>query len=350
MDQIDAGVLSNRIIFNSIVDNPKIDNYGNNDEHNFIVAREADKGGLWQTETIEAENNLSYDDKIYDICVRLKNDNPNGIDAISKETKVFLDMPKYSARTIPVQARIESENARPRTYTSVIYFHGTTDFKLEYIKDSARLINNGIGKENGIKLDDIFNQDGIIIGYSSLNGEIPGGEEYASYIVFKAKAIFNAKDIKYNVTTTVRLVGDSDKSWKKEVDAKIGDKVEFRIEYENTSDARQNNIAIADILPSDLHYVKGTTKLYNDSFPKGALVDSDEVVASGIYVGHYEPGANAIIRFQAEVVDDDFTCGKFILHNWGRASIGEKVMQDSAAVVVQLPYCPDLGVESTTKE
>lgn len=160
----------------------------------------------------------------------------------------------------------------------------------------------------------------------------------------------NNEDVAFTVNTTVRLVGDSDKSWKNEVDAKIGDKVEFRIEYENTSDARQNNVAIADILPSDLHYVKGTTKLYNGSFPKGFLVDSNEVVASGIYVGHYEPGANAIIRFQAEVVDDDFTCGKFILHNWGRASIGEKVMQDSAAVVVQLPYCPDLEVENPEQE
>lgn len=78
---------------------------------------------------------------------------------------------------------------------------------------------------------------------------------------------------------------------------------------------------------------------YSDLHPKGAIIKTDELVASGIYVGNYGPGANSIIRFQAEVVDDDFTCGKFILHNWGRVTVNknDKVIQSDATVVVEIP-------------
>lgn len=116
----------------------------------------------------------------------------------------------------------------------------------------------------------------------------------------------NNENVAFTVNTTVRLVGDSDKSWKNEVDAKIGDKVEFQIEYTNTSDTKQENVNVSGTLSDSLHYIEGSTKLYNGSFPKGFLVDSDELVASGIDIGHYEPSANALIRFQAEVVDDGF--------------------------------------------
>ena len=116
----------------------------------------------------------------------------------------------------------------------------------------------------------------------------------------------NNEDVAFTVNTTVRLVGDSDKTWKDEVDAKIGDKVEFRIEYTNTSDVKQENVNVSGSLTDPLYYIEGTTKVYNDLHPKGATVESDELVASGIYIGNYGPGANAIIRFQAEVGDDGF--------------------------------------------
>lgn len=345
LEEVNAGALDNKIIFNSVCNNPYVNNNNDYDEHHFVVAREAKSSNAWESDTIFVENNHKYE-----ICVRVKNDNPNGINAIAQDTTVFCNISKYYAKTVPVNGCITSSNARPKHYEDQVYFSSRSNFRLDVVKNSIILKNHGIGKNNGVRLGtNIFTQNGAVIGYDSLDGCLPGGDEYTSIIAFKVKAIFDTKDIIYTISTTVRLVGDSDKSWKNEVDAKIGNKVEFQIEYTNTSDARQNNVAIDDILPSNLHYVKGTTKLYNGSFPKGFLVDSDEVVASGIYVGHYEAGANALIRFQAEVVDDDFTCGKFILHNWGRASIGDRVMQDSAAVVVQLPYCPDLGNGNTTK-
>lgn len=164
----------------------------------------------------------------------------------------------------------------------------------------------------------------------------------------KATCSINVQDTKkadeeilFTVQTSVRLVGDADKSWKKEVDAKIGDKVEFQIEYKNTSKIKHEDVVIRDILPSNLKFVGGTT-LYNTNHPKGMTMDNPEhVVGTGLFIGSYNAGANAFVRFTAEVVNDNFTCGDFVLHNWGRASVAGRLVQDSAAVKVALASCPD---------
>ncbi len=169
---------------------------------------------------------------------------------------------------------------------------------------------------------------------------------------YKAACIVNVQNTKkaddevlFTVETYVRLVGDADKTWKKEVDAKEGDKVEFQINYTNTGKTTQRNVIIDDDLPTNLKYVEGTTKLYDGLYPTGTILTNNSITGDGIIIGDYTAGSNALIRFQAEVVDEDFTCGKFILHNWGRATVGQTVIQDSAAVNVELPDCPDLAVE-----
>jgi len=129
---------------------------------------------------------------------------------------------------------------------------------------------------------------------------------------------------------------NADKTWKKEVDAKIGDKVEFQIEYKNTSSIWQNDVVIRDILPSNLRYVPGSTRIANSAHPTGAVVQEDDLVEDGIFVGNYNPDANVLVRFTTEVVNDTFTYGKFILHNWGRVSVTGRLVQDSAAVIVEV--------------
>ena len=168
----------------------------------------------------------------------------------------------------------------------------------------------------------------------------------------KATCSINVQDTKkadeeilFTVQTSVRLVGDADKTWKKEVDAKEGDKVEFQIEYKNTDTVQHDRVVIGDILPDNLRYVPGSTIIYSGLHPNGVVAEKDDIMGTGLIIGNYKPGANAFVRITAEVVDDNFSCGKFILHNWGGASVGESIVQDSAAVNVLLAYCPDLAVE-----
>lgn len=143
-------------------------------------------------------------------------------------------------------------------------------------------------------------------------------------------------EIFYTIENDVRIVNSIDKTWKKEVNAKIGDKVEFQIEYKNTSGESQKNVMLRDILPANLKYVPDSTRLANGNHPNGATIDQDDLVTTkGINIGSYAPGANALVRFYAEVVDENLADGEFVLHNWVHGTVNAKVLQDSARVRVE---------------
>jgi uncharacterized repeat protein (TIGR01451 family) len=144
-------------------------------------------------------------------------------------------------------------------------------------------------------------------------------------------------DVGFVTETHVRLAADEDRTWYKSVSAKVGDKVEFRIGYENTSDKSQTDVAIKDILPSNLKYVAGSSVLKNSNHPNGAKIVQDSIVTNGINIGNYGSGANALIYFAAEVIDEDLRPGTNILSNWGQAGVGEITIQDHADVIVNIP-------------
>ena len=182
-------------------------------------------------------------------------------------------------------------------------------------------------------------------GAAKITVTIKGTEHKASCSINVQDTKKADEEILFTVQTSVRLVGDTDKTWKDSVDAKIGDKVEFQIEYKNTSTESQKDVVIDTDLPSNIRIVSGTTKLYSTKYPSGLLSTDDSIIDKGVMIGSYAAGANAFVRFTTEVVNDNFTCGKFILRTWGRASVAGRLVQDSAAVKVELPDCPDQVIE-----
>lgn len=145
-------------------------------------------------------------------------------------------------------------------------------------------------------------------------------------------------EVGFETGTHVRLADDKDRTWYKIVSAKVGDKVEFRILYTNTSDKKQNNVAIRDILPSNLKYIKGSSIIKNTSFPDGSHILNDALVDNGIRIGNYTAnGGNALVYFTAEVVNEDLVEGTNTLSNWGQAGVGEITIQDHADVIVNIP-------------
>lgn len=339
LEQIDKGVLGDKITFNSISNDPTI-----GDEKNFVSARkynDTDLSHPWRDNDITVEDGGEYVIRMY-----VHNNSPKGYNAIAKDVRSFFKVPGTSAKSVRVVGYLDSSNATPTEYWDQVNFNSDTAFHLEYVSGSAKITNNILkdGKATGQTRDTalsdeiVTNSKGVLIGSESLNGEIPGCYDFSAMVTIRVKAYF---DRDYTVATKVRLVGDADKTWKKEVDAKEGDKVEFQINYTNTGKTTQRNVIIDDDLPTNLKYVEGTTKLYDGLYPTGTILTNNSITGDGIIIGDYTAGSNALIRFQAEVVDEDFTCGKFILHNWGRATVGQTVIQDSAAVNVQLAYCPD---------
>lgn len=192
VEQIRQGVLGNRIIFNSIKDSVI------GDERNFVRVRvDSDfdnaESHTWNREEISVE-----DGAIYLIRLYVSNNSPLGYDAVSENTKVAFNVPTKSDKKITVHGYIYSDNASSSKYWDSVEFKSDRHFHLEYIYRAALLNNDGIGA-NGLPLSDEIvtkaaSKHGTLIGYDALDGKIPGGDKFTSYVTIKVKAVFDEKE------------------------------------------------------------------------------------------------------------------------------------------------------------
>lgn len=356
LQQVNEGALGDTVTFNSIKiadsDHSWYKEQTGRDlpqgmlrnETNFVGAREdtgvnAGAGNVWEGTDIMAE-----DGGVYIIRLFVHNDNPNGTNAVAEDTKVRLYIPYEPADEVTVSGWLKSSNAAPEEYLDDVTFKSKdgTPFSLHYISGSALLENGGCADGDGIVLPDGITNQGnpsndagdewMLIGYDSLDGRVPGGYRYANYVSLKVRVVY---DYKFTSDTQVRLAGDEE--WHDVVDAEIGDLVEFQITYQNTSGSIQNNVKVRNILPSNLHYIGGSTKLKNSSYPDGCDITDGEPsdILNVINIGSYAPGANAKIMFTAEVVNENLADGSNTLYSWGQTGVGAKTLQDDAKVRVQ---------------
>lgn len=317
-------------------------------ESNFVGARE-DTGknegvnNVWEGSNITAEDGKTYIVRLY-----VHNNAAGGEANTALDTQVRFYVPYGSATTQTVNGWLRSSNSTPKEYSDTVNFNSKNNipFHLEYVNDSALLENGGFAKGAGVKLTNTITNQGnpsnlekdewTTIGYNGLDGKIPGCYEYINYVTIRVKVVY---DYSYTVDKKVRVVGAADQTWKESVEAKVGDKVEFQFTYTNTSDFKQTGVVVRDLLPNNLRYVKGSTKIWNGEF-SGATINNDDVVIGGLNIGSYDgklpannnKGANAHIRITAEVVDDNLACGSNTLINWAQVRVGDAVVKDDARV------------------
>lgn len=167
-DEIDAGKLGSLITFNSISDGL----IGH--EFNYVGARQIDETNGWHANTLEVEDGETYTIRLY-----IHNDNPGGFDAVAKDVKVTFSLPTQFSKQQNIIGYLDSSNAVPTRYWDGVTLKSDRYFFIEYLDGSARLCNEGIGKDEWIPLpNEIITKDGALVGYSALDGQIPGGYDY----------------------------------------------------------------------------------------------------------------------------------------------------------------------------
>lgn len=185
LDQVNAGALGDEIVFNSISDSVI------GDEKNFVGVRwlsgsNDGPNNVWNGNWIDVEENSTYLVRLY-----VHNNNPKGEQAASEGTTVAFSIPKEPDKELTVWGCIESSNASPSRYWDSVVFRSDRSFRLEYVRGSALLENNGIGANGGVTLDDaIAEGEKVAIGYESLDGNVPGCYEYASYVTVVLRPVF----------------------------------------------------------------------------------------------------------------------------------------------------------------
>ncbi|MBR3204381.1 DUF11 domain-containing protein [Candidatus Saccharibacteria bacterium] len=327
-DQINNGAIDDKIVLNSISDNPTVGN-----ELYFVQAREDGTNNLWNPSEMTVE-----DGKTYVIRMYVHNNNRMGTAMVAKDIAARFVVPTNSAKELSVSGVLSSSNATPNKVWDDVVLKSGENFHLTFVSGSVKIENKT--SISGTTLpDSIINGDAVKLGYDSLNGELPGCYGYSAFVSFKVKVTY---DYDFTVEKKVRVIG-GEKNWFDQVYANVGDTVEYKISYKNTSSVSEKNVQIIEKLGSDLEYIKGSTKLYNANNKEGVAISSDNITTTGIGIGDYAAGTNATITFRAKVVNKNLGCGADnVLRSWSQGYIGanDTMKQDYADVLVH-PACPD---------
>ena len=318
---INAGKLGDKITFNSISDS-KI-----GDEKNFVGAKvSSEKADKWNADSINVKDGETYTIRLY-----VHNNSPKGTEKIAEGVKATFAVPTAVATSHTIVGYLDSTNATPNRYWDEVVLKSDSDFYLEYVDGSARYTNAKLGT---VKLPNEVITSGATLGYDKLDGKIPGCYEYDGVVTIEVKT---HKSVSAKLSKTVRIKGTKD--WAESVNAKVGDEVEYQIEYVNLLNSQVDNVVIADTLPTNVEYVKDSTYLYNAKYQDGVKLKENTLTTTGINIGSYTANGNAYIRFTGKVVDKSLQCGKNQLVNWASAIANKKTTKDDASVMVN-KNCP----------
>lgn len=316
LEQINNNALGNTITFNSIT-NGKI-----GDERNFVGAKlSSDTNNVWKADSIDVK-----DGEVYTIRLYVHNNSPKGEYAVAEGVSASFSLPTTVSKSQTIKGYISATNATPTRYWDEVVLNSSEDIYLEYVEGSARWTNSKLGT---VVLNDNVITSGATIGYNDLDGKIPGCYEFDGQVTIQVRV---HSSVSSKLSKKVRIKGTT--TWSESVNAKVGDEVEYQIEYVNLNAATAENVMIRDILPTNMEYVADSTYLFNASHQNGVQLKDNTVTTSGINIGSYKAQGNAYVQFTAKVVNKTLTCGNNQLVNWASSTVNSVVSKDDASVFV----------------
>ncbi len=311
IEQINNGELGDTITFNSISDG-KI-----GDEKNFVGAKVAGANvETWNANAIDVKDGGTYTIRLY-----VHNNSPKGYDNVAEGVKATFSIPTTVAQSQTIVGYIDASNATPNRYWDEVTLNASENVYLEYVSGSAKYTNEKMGT---VALSDEVITGGATLGYEALDGKIPGCYEYDGVVTIDVKV---HSSVAAKVSKQVRIKGT--KNWSESVEAKVGDEVEYQIEYVNLLSEEVKDVMIRDVLPTNVEYVQNSTYLYNSNYKSGVLLKDNTVTTSGINIGSYNAKGNAYVRFTGKVVDKSMACGKNQLVNWASATVSGSTIKDA---------------------
>lgn len=328
---------ADHITFNSITNNPNI-----GDERNFVGIRENGTNGLWQdTQQVQAG-------KEYVVRMYVHNNAAANLNLVAENVTAKFNLPTNTAKSIQVNGFLSASNATPQEVYDHATFTSAQDFNLAYVPGTLKFYNNVFGSAGTPVSESAFTSAGAKLGYDKLDGKIPGCFQYAGYLTFIVKPQVAPQPTPgFTLNKEVRKAGD--KTFVESVNAKAGDKLNYRINVANTGATQLNNINLKDTLPKGVTNVPGTVRIMNANNPGGAYIkDGDNLFKGGVNIGAYTAGSNAIVIFDATVGSNDSmpVCGTNTLRNIATAQPeGQNPKQDSADVVVDKTCIPPKDIK-----
>lgn len=356
---------ADKVTFNSITNNPTLIGATDTaacegnvacDERYFVSASEytgdASKNSWGDTTTVE-------DGKEYVVRMYVHNDAASNLNLVAENVKAYVNLPTDTATSITVQGILTSSNADPgKVWDETTFVSGNGEaFNLAYVDGTAKYTNC----DESTRADDrtctstrkfdldsnLFTSNGSTLGYSEMDGRIPGCIGYSGWVTFHVKAQFAAKP-SYNIEKSVKIKG-ADAEYTQEVNAKSGDELVYRLHFTNTGNVNVYDVVLRDTLPQGVTFKQGSAFLVTPENPDGLQLD-DSVLFSqtGVNIGSYAPNSEAYIFFNVTVdagLSDE--CANTMLQNVieviakneGGADL--EVKKDTAEVYVDGRVCTE---------
>ncbi len=290
-------------VFNSITDNPTI-----GDERDFVRVGEIDSEVTDLGNTVEVIPGKQYLVYIYfhNNASSTYNDSAHNNSGVALRTRLASS---FSTVITPesqgtITGTITAENTTPTSVWDEAYMTtSTSKVLLSYVSGSAHIYNDW--SANGSVLSDsLFTEEGTLLGMNSLNGIIPGCEEYHGVVTY----VLQAEELSGTIEKEVSTDGET---YSTSATVNPGDEVYFRLTLKNTGDRELTNATIKDSLPDGLTLVEGSVELSaNESTTKDLL--SNDIYTTGFNLGTIGTGNTVYITYRATVTNDVDCTGKEI--------------------------------------
>jgi uncharacterized repeat protein (TIGR01451 family) len=326
---------ADHITFNSMTGNPVI----GGDERNFVAARvddgatAADK--VWNANSIAVEEGKSYMVQLY-----VHNNAAANLNLVATNTRAYAAIPTTLAKTATVEGYVSADNSSPKEVWDYVNFTSTRNFQL-YIDASygVHWSNNSIGRTTDAKLDynGFFTNKGALLGYDKLDGRIPGCFEYAGYVSFKVRPVFEQVSTEFSMSKQVSK--HDAKAWGDTYTAQPGELVDFKLGYTNITGETQNDVIFRDVLPAGMTVV--SQEFWNNKTGAYQKPISD-VTGVGINTGSVAgKGTTGRVNLTVQMPSaDKLACGTNTFNNVAFVDInGGAAKEDSATVVIE-KNCP----------
>lgn len=310
---------ADHVTFNSITD---ATNYG--DERNFV---RISKDNKTYADDLTVENNGEYYVRIY-----VHNNAASNLKLVAENVVAKLNVPTQMADRIQIDGYVNSSNAQPTSVWDQAVFHGAngTPFKLSYVAGSAYYKN----AKGQFTIADSIVDGGAKLGYTSMDGKIPGCFEYSGVVYLKVKA----KTADFAISKTVRKAGSG--SFSENVTVNPGDKVDYQLYFKNNGGLNQTTVSIKDMLPAGMTYDTGSTWVHDS---KGTRQVADGIAQGGMSMGSYLANGDVYVKFTAQVAANDklAKCGVNSLVNTMSSTTAESGTKTDTATVTVTKTCEE---------
>ena len=283
------GERPDHVVFNSVMDNPL---YG--DEQHFLTMKGFSPHK--QPHLVELQPGQTYRFRLFYCNDADPHMNASGkgvaVECLARIRKPdILEPGKVEA----IRAELYAFNAKPQTIWDQISVCCKEKVELRFAPATA--VYHNFGKLNDQLAGQQLFGDGVLLGFNTQSGKLPGGQHFRGTITFDLEVIVPQKP------EFSQVVSQNGRDYEKKVSVLPGDILTFRSSFLMNQSAPVSPLVLRDRLPEGLDLIPGTTILYNEANPEG-LVMKDFVTKNGFNVGSYYRGTHAVIQYKAKVSED----------------------------------------------